>query len=65
MAQIAKRVFNKKTETHFVTTAPESAYSYVGIYGATLPQGGLPQLFPCLPQVSVGDTSFERDGNKI
>lgn len=65
MATIAKRVMNRKTETHFVSTAPETAYSYVGIYGATLPQGGIPQLFGCLPQVSVGDSSFTRDGNKI
>lgn len=65
VAAIAKRVFNGKTESHFVTTAPEDAYSYKAIYGVTLPQGGIPQLFPCLPQVSVGDSSFTRDGNKI
>lgn len=39
--------------------------SYVGIYGSTIPTGGLGQLYGCLPQVGEGSASFERDGLKI
>lgn len=67
VATIAKRVFNKKTETKFASTAMPTPGNplYQAIYGATYPTGGVPQLFTCVPQIQQGDTTFERQGNKI
>lgn len=68
---IAKKVFNKKVETKYA--GPTGVRSYGesniipgdAIYGATLPTGGVPQLFTCIPQISQGDTTYQRQGNKI
>lgn len=61
---IAKRVFNRKTETKYVSSnTPE--YAYTAVYGSTYPQGGIPQIYGCLPQLPLGDSSYTRDGNKI
>lgn len=64
VATIAKRVMNKGSETHYVARQPEPG-TWTGIYGATLPAGGVGQLFTCLPQVAEGDASYERNGLKI
>lgn len=63
MTRIANSVFSRRTETkyvsQFISTEP------VDIYGATTPANGLPQLYDCLPGVSIGDDEFERNGVKI
>lgn len=68
VARIAKSVLNRNTETKYAGVDMPASYSpnpFQALYGATLPTGGLPQLFTCLPQISQGDTTFERQGNKI
>lgn len=63
---IAKRVFNRKTETKYASSnTPE--YTYQAVYGSTTPTGGIPQIFGCLPQVPVGtdESSYTRSGNKL
>lgn len=61
---IAKRVLNRKVETKFVTSnTPE--YTYQAVYGSTIPTGGIPQIFGCLPQLTEGNTSYQRKGNKV
>lgn len=66
VATIAKRVMNRKIETKYASSnTPE--YAYQAVYGSTYPQGGIPQIFGCLPQVPVGaeESSYTRSGNKI
>lgn len=68
VASIAKRVFNRKVETKYAGVDMPSSYSpnpFQAIYGAVLPTGGVGQLFTCVPQITQGDTTFERQGNKI
>lgn len=61
MAQIATRVFNRKVETNYIAENQEP----IAIYGDTLPGGGSAQLYTCVPDVSQGDESLMRNGNKI
>lgn len=63
VATIATRVFNRKTETKYV--GEMLASEPTDIYASTLPTGGIAQLYDCVPQVSVGDEEFERNGVKI
>lgn len=61
MAQIATRVFNRKVETNYIAENQEP----IAIYGDTLPGGGSAQLYTCVPDISQGDESLMRDGNKV
>lgn len=63
IAKIANRVVRRNLETKQMGTNP--AYNYTGLYGSTLPVGGVPQLFTCVPQIQQGDTAETRSGNKI
>lgn len=63
VATIAKRVFNAKTETNYVTSMLSAEPT--DIYAATLPTGGNPQLFDCVPPVSIGPQEYQRDGVRI
>lgn len=68
MTTIAKRVLNKKSETMYAGVDLPTSYSpnpFQALYGATLPTGGVGQLFTCLPQISQGQGTFTRRGNKI
>lgn len=63
VASIAQRVFNRRTETKYVATLLASEPQ--DIYGHTYPANGLPQLYDCLPSLSVGDEEFQRNGVKV
>lgn len=65
VARIAKRVFNRNTETNYV--ADNSAFNYEAIYGDVIPTAtpSAPQLYTCVPPVTQGDTSYERQGERI
>lgn len=63
VATIARRVFSKKTETKYV--AQLLSTDPTDIYAATLPTGGNPQLFDCMPQLSIGPAEYQRDGVKV
>lgn len=61
MATIAKRILNRNTETNYVAVNQD----VIAIYGDTLPGGGGPQVYTCVPDVSQGDESLMRDGNRL
>lgn len=65
VAKIANRVFNRKTETNYV--ADNEPLNYDAIYGDVIPTASpsAPQLFTCVPPVYEGDSSFQRNGQKI
>lgn len=63
VATIANRVFNRKTETKYVATLLASEPQ--DIYGHTYPANGLPQLYDCLPSLSIGDNEYQRNGVKV
>lgn len=65
VATIARRVLNRSSETKFAGSPIAPSSPYEGIYGAVLPSGGVPQLYTCLPQIAQGDSTYERQGNKI
>lgn len=64
VATIAKRVFNRRTETKYraENLSPEGQ---VMIYGDTAPTGVSTQLFGALPTLAIGDNGFQRDGQKV
>lgn len=64
VATIATRVFNKKTETKYCAELYAEG-TPTDIYGHTFPGGVNPQLYDCLPGVSIGDDEFNRTGVKI
>lgn len=61
VATIAKRVLNRGTETKYIAENQEA----VAIYGDVYPGGGSPQLFTCVPDISQGDLSTDRQGVKV
>lgn len=61
VATIAKRVLNRNTETKYIAQNQEA----VAIYGDVLPGGGTAQLFTCVPDITQGDLSTDRQGVKI
>lgn len=61
VATIAKSVMNRAVETKYIAENQEP----VAIYGDTLPGGGLPQVYTCLPDITQGDGSFDRQGLKL
>lgn len=63
VSTIARRIVRRNLETKQMGTNP--GYNYTGLYGSTLPVGGNPQLFTCVPQITQGDTAETRSGNKI
>lgn len=63
VAKIAKRVLNRNTETKYVATL--LATEPQDIYGHTYPANGLPQLYDCLPSLSIGDNEYQRNGVKV
>lgn len=68
VAKIARKVVNRAAETKYVGYTAPTSYSpnpFEALYGATLPSGGLGQLFTCVPQLAQGSTSLTRNGNKI
>lgn len=60
MATIAKRVVAGALKTKYIAENQEP----IAIYGDTLPGGGSAQLYTCLPDITQGDNSFDRDGNR-
>lgn len=65
VAKIAKGVMSRAIETQYVSDNQELAYQ--AIYGDTVPSGGIPQVYACLPQTSQTDepSSSGRRGLKI
>lgn len=61
VAKIAKQVFNRGVETKYVAVNQDA----IAIYGDTYPGGGNAQVFTCIPDVSQGDESLMRNGNKL
>lgn len=61
ISAIAKRVVNRTSETKYVAENQDA----IAIYGDTYPGGGSAQVFTCLPDVSQGDESLMRNGNKL
>ena len=62
---IAKRVVDGAIETNYASDTLTTGGEPTFIYGDVKPVGAPPQLFDCLPAVSQGDESFQRDGLKI
>lgn len=68
VAKIAKRVFNRNTETKCV--ADNIGRNYLTLYGSTVVAGTAGQIFSCLPPLAQATgtgagTTFTRVGNKI
>lgn len=65
VVSIAKRVFNRGTETQYL--CDNQPLDWTAIYGDTLPAGTNPQLFSCLMPISQANegTSYGRRGVKI
>lgn len=61
---IANRVFSARTETNYCAELYNEG-TPTDIYGHTYPGGVNPQLYDCLPGVSVGEEEFQRNGVKI
>lgn len=61
VATIAKSVMNRAVETKYIAENQDA----IAIYGDTLPGGGVAQVFTCVPDISQGDGSFDRQGLKI
>lgn len=61
VAKIAQQVLNRAVETKYVAVNQDA----IAIYGDTSPGGGSNQVFTCLPDVSQGDESLMRTGNKL
>lgn len=61
VATIAKRVMNRAVETKYIAENQDG----IAIYGDTLPGGGIAQVYTCVPDITQGDTSFDRQGLKL
>lgn len=61
VATIAKRVLNRAVETKYIAENQDA----IAIYGDTSPGGGSPQVYTCLPDITQGDESLMRNGNKL